>query len=68
MGERVGDAYAYRNATPAEAHDRSRRAATVQPRTGAWRSEFELIEQSILPVLAGFALGYAAAWLIRSRQ
>ena len=67
VGERVGDAYA--DATMNEARERSRRvarhAATGERPQTAGRVLFgQVDQQTLVAVVAAFALGYAAAVLV----
>jgi hypothetical protein len=62
MGETAPDAYAYPDATPEEARNRSR--ASV--RRGSARNGSDSA-QPLLMTAAGFALGYVAALLIHGR-
>jgi hypothetical protein len=62
LGETVGDAYAYPDATAADIRNRSRGFVRHRP-TGNGPG----FAQSFMIAAAGFALGYAAALLIHRR-
>ena len=70
VGERVGDAYA--DATTEEARERSRKvvrhaATQSEPQTGGAAIFRQSDQQTFVTVIAAFALGYAAAFLIQRR-
>jgi hypothetical protein len=61
VGDRAGDAYA--DATTDEARERSRKVVRHAGRQGGYQpSQFE--QQSFVTIVAAFALGYVAAFLI----
>jgi hypothetical protein len=67
LGERSGDAYA--DATTDQARERSRRvfplaARAIGSQTGGAALSGSLGQQTFVPVLAAFVLGYAAALLM----
>jgi hypothetical protein len=68
QGERVGDAYAYPDATPEEVQARSRQS--VQRRSSQAGSNFSQEPWMIAAGIAAgaFALGYIAALMLHRRQ
>ena len=65
VGERAGDAYA--DATTDEARERSRKVVRHAGMQGG-SQEGQFNQQTFVTVVAAFALGYVAAWLIQNRS
>ena len=71
VGERAGDAYA--DARPGEAQERSRNAVRQRtrqirsPQSGTASDRIPAGSQQAVTAIAGFALGYVAAFLLHGR-